>query len=76
MFKAILLSSLVSLKHVKAPRAAAPRSVRGVAGFCPGFVKCIFHLDNSSKCFHGISDFSVNFPKVIQGTPQEGGGGG
>ena len=44
------------------------RSVRGLAWICPGFVKCISHLDNNSIYFHGITDFSVNFPKVIQGT--------
>ena len=27
--------SLVGLKNVKAPLAAAPRSTRGLAGFCP-----------------------------------------
>ena len=35
IFWAIPLSSLVSKKNVKAPRAAAPRSVRGLPGFCP-----------------------------------------
>ena len=62
IFKVIPLSSLVSLKNVKAPRAAAPRSIRGLAGFCTGFVKCVSHFENSSICFHGISDFTVNFP--------------
>ena len=62
IFKVIPLSSLVSLKHVKAPRAAALRSVRGLAGFCTGFVKYVSHFENSSICFHGFSDFKVNFP--------------
>ena len=51
------LSSLVSLTNVKAPRGASLCNVRGLAEFCPGFVKCISHLDNSSICFHGNSDF-------------------
>ena len=59
IFQAIPLSSLVSLKDIKAPRAAAPRSVRSLAGFRPDHTSYLSREPREYPCNFFLA--GVNF---------------